>query len=77
MIKFLFEAVFFALIILSVMAVYRWLSKPEAKPTGVATLDELGDEVDQSVKQFGETKQKVAQAAEKIREMEDKTDGKI
>jgi len=74
--KLLFELSLFFLIILSVVALYRWFSKPDAKPSGVSTLDELGDEVDKSVKQFGDTKQKLADAAEKILEMKEKTDTK-
>jgi len=74
MIKYVFEVILFAAIVLTVVSVVRWLIKPESKPSGVTCLDELGDEVDQSVSQFDQAKKKLAQAEDKIRELKDKTD---
>lgn len=74
MFKFILEAVAFAAIILSAVLLFRWLAKPEPKSSGVESLDDLGEEVDESVKQFEETKQKVADAEEKVREMKGKTE---
>ena len=73
MIKYIFEAILFAAIVLAVVGVVRWLIKPEGKSSGVTCLDELGDEVDQSVSQFDQTKKKLAQAEDKIRELKAKT----
>jgi hypothetical protein len=74
MVKFVIEAALFAAIFLAVAAIVYWVTKPDKKESGVASLDDLGEEVDQSVKQFGETKQKVADAEAKVREMREKTD---
>ncbi len=74
MFKFILEAVAFAAIILSAVLFFRWLAKPEPKSSGVESLDHLGEEVDESVKQFEETKQKVAEAEEKVKEMKGKTE---
>ena len=74
MVKFVIEAALFAAIFLAVAGIVHWVTKPDKKESGVASLDDLGEEVDQSVKQFGETKQKVADAEAKVREMREKTD---
>lgn len=74
MVKLILNATLFAALVLAGILVLRWLVTPEKKASGVGTLEDLGDEVDQSVKQFDETKQKVADAEEKVREMKEKTD---
>lgn len=75
MFKFIIEGFIFLGIIIGAIYLYRWVVKPEpVKPINpVASIDELDKEVDQSVEQFTQTKQKVDAVEEKVKAMKEKT----
>ena len=75
MFKFIVEGLLFLGVIIAAIYLYRWLVKPEpVTPINpVASIDELDKEVDQSVEQFTQAKQKVQAVEEKVKAMKEKT----